>query len=134
MNHIATAKPSASGMDYSLLIMEAAMAVKMAVKMAVGTAPGAIPRPGRVPEQRVLSPEIDFRDGGGTGWVFVSWFFLLMFLGHDGLYRRRIGVGGATGCPDHRGAPPPWPRRGVVWWPCPPSLAVLVCSGWFREK
>jgi hypothetical protein len=47
MNHIATAEPSASGVDYSLLIMEAAMAVKMAVKMA----PGAIPRPGRVPKQ-----------------------------------------------------------------------------------
>ena len=34
MNHIATAEPSASGVDYSLLIMEAAMAVKMAVEMA----------------------------------------------------------------------------------------------------
>ena len=50
MNHIATAEPSASGVDYSLLIMEAAMAVKMAVKTAVEMALGAIPRPGRVPE------------------------------------------------------------------------------------
>ena len=72
MNHIATAEPSASEVDYSLLIMEAAMAVKMAVKTAVEMAPGAIPRPGRVPDQRLMSPDLDFRDGGGSGrflWV-----------------------------------------------------------------
>ena len=57
MNHIATAEPSTPGVNYSLLIMEAAMAVKMAVETAVEMAPGAIPRPGRVPEQRLLSPE-----------------------------------------------------------------------------
>ena len=72
MNHIATAEPSASGLDYSLLIMEAAMAVKMAVKTAVEMAPGAIPRPGRVPEQRLLSPELEFRDGGGAPGVFLE--------------------------------------------------------------
>ena len=72
MNHIATAKPSASGVDYSLLIMEAAMAVKMAVKTAVEMAPGAIPRPGRVPEQRLLSPKLEFRDGGGVPGVFLE--------------------------------------------------------------
>ena len=72
MNHIATAEPSASGVDYSLLIMEAAMAVKMAVKTAVEMAPGAIPRPGRVPEQRLLSPELEFRDGGGAPGVFLE--------------------------------------------------------------
>ena len=72
MNHIATAEPSALGVDYSLLIMEAAMAVKMEVKTAVEMAPGAIPRPGRVPEQRVLSPELEFRDGGGAPGVFLE--------------------------------------------------------------
>ena len=30
-------------------------------------APGAIPRPGRVPEQRLLSPESCFGDGGRDG-------------------------------------------------------------------
>ena len=74
MNHIATAEPSASGVDYSLLIMEAAMAVKMAVE----TAPGAIPRPGRVPEQRVLSPELEFRDGGGAPGVFLEFRQLVL--------------------------------------------------------
>ena len=78
MNHIATAEPSASGVDYSLLIMEAAMAVKMAVKTAVEMAPGAIPRPGRVPEQRVLSPELEFRDGGGAPGVFLEFRQLVL--------------------------------------------------------
>ena len=68
MNHIATAEPSAPGVNYSLLIMEIAMAVKMAVETAVEMTPGAIPRPGGVPEQRLLSPELEFRDGGGSGW------------------------------------------------------------------
>ena len=72
MNHIATAEPSAPGENYSLLIMEAAMAVKMAVETAVEMAPGAIPCPGRVPEQRVLSPELEFRDGGGATVTFLE--------------------------------------------------------------
>jgi hypothetical protein len=78
MNHIATAEPSASGVDYSLLIMEAAMAVKMAVKTAVEMAPGAIPRPGRVPKQRVLSPELEFHDGGGAPGVFLEFRQLVL--------------------------------------------------------
>ena len=52
INHIATVEPSAPGVDYSVLIMETAMAVKMAVETAVEMTPGAIPRPGGVPEQR----------------------------------------------------------------------------------
>ena len=72
MNHIATTEPSAPGVNYSLLIMETAMAVKMAVETAVEMTPGAIPRPGRVPEQRVLSPELEFRDGGGAPGVFLE--------------------------------------------------------------
>ena len=75
MNHIATAEPSAPGVNYSLLIMEAAMAVKMAVETAVEMAPGAIPRPGRVPEQRLLSPELEFRDVAApleSFWSFVK--------------------------------------------------------------
>ena len=33
---------------------------------------GAIPRPGGVPEQRLLSPETEFRDGGGVPGVFLE--------------------------------------------------------------
>ena len=35
-------------------------------------ASGALPRPGRVPEQRLLSPELEFRDGGGAPGVFLE--------------------------------------------------------------
>ncbi|KAK1607214.1 hypothetical protein QYE76_030887 [Lolium multiflorum] len=48
------------------------MAVKMAVKTAVEMTPGAIPRPGRVPEQRLLSPELEFRDVAAPLDVFWS--------------------------------------------------------------
>ena len=38
--------------------------MKMAV-VSMEMTPGAIPRPGGVPEQRLLSPETCLRDGGG---------------------------------------------------------------------
>ena len=49
--------------------------MKMAV-VSMEMTPGAIPRPGGVPEQRLLSPKTCLRDGGGTelfveiGFVF----------------------------------------------------------------
>ncbi|KAK1645782.1 hypothetical protein QYE76_063587 [Lolium multiflorum] len=43
------------------------MAVKMAVETVVEMTRGNS-RPGGVPEQRLLSPELEFRDGGGSGW------------------------------------------------------------------
>ena len=51
------------------------------MKMAMETmemAPGAIPRPGRVPEQRLLSPETEFRDGGGAPGVFLEFRQLVL--------------------------------------------------------
>ena len=39
--------------------------------------PGAIPRLGGVPEQRLLSPEMEFRDGGGVPGVFLEFHQLL---------------------------------------------------------
>ena len=45
----------------------------MAIKMApvlMKMAPGAIPRPGRVPEQRLLSPKTEFRMAAEHGGVF----------------------------------------------------------------
>ena len=47
------------------------MAMKMAV-VSMEMTPGAIPRPGGVPEQRLLSPETEFRDGGGAPGVFLE--------------------------------------------------------------
>jgi hypothetical protein len=46
--------------------------MKMAV-VSVEMTPGAIPRPGGVPEQRLLSPETEFRDSGGAPGVFLEY-------------------------------------------------------------
>ena len=40
--------------------------------------PGALPRPCRVPEQRLLSPELEFRDGGGAPGVFLEFRQLVL--------------------------------------------------------
>src|SRR3954468_21858307 len=50
--------PSSSG--------ETTMAMNMVVE-SMEMAPGALPHPGRVPEQRLLSPEFFFGDDGGCG-------------------------------------------------------------------
>ncbi|KAK1607990.1 hypothetical protein QYE76_031663 [Lolium multiflorum] len=55
--------------NYSLLMGAAALR-KMAVEMAAVSMEkpsGALPRPGGVPEQRLLSPRSWLRDGGGSG-------------------------------------------------------------------
>ena len=58
--------------------------MEMAVKSMAMT-PGALPHPGRVPEQRLLSPESCGGDGGG---VETFRGFLIRFLGfsRDGEY------------------------------------------------
>ena len=45
--------------------------MKMAV-VSMEMTPGALPRPGGVPEQRLPSPETEFRDGGGAPGVFLE--------------------------------------------------------------
>ena len=75
MNHIATAEPSASGVDYSLLIMEAAMAVKMAVETVVEMAPGAIPRPAGCRNREFCPPNWSFAMAAApleSFWSFVN--------------------------------------------------------------
>ena len=77
MNHIATAKPSASGVNYSLLIMGAAMAVKMAVKTAVEMAPGAIPRPAGCRNRDFCPPNWSFAMAAApleSFWSFINWY------------------------------------------------------------
>ena len=58
---------------------------------------GALPRSGRVPEQRLLSPRSWLRDGGGSGrFLWVS-SIGIGFSDPGALYRRRGGAGGLTG-------------------------------------
>ena len=57
--------------NYTLLIMGGSNGDEDgsgAMKMA----PGALPRPGRVPKQRLLSPELGFRMAAEHGDVFGS--------------------------------------------------------------
>ena len=97
--------------------------------------PGAIPRPGGVPEQRLLSPESWLRDGGGSGTFLVSWLIGLEVLGHEGLNRRRVGVRGVLGGPHSRGAPPLGRAAlwgGAPWLPSGPSSVLWKLPGKIR--
>jgi hypothetical protein len=81
------------------------------------TAPGALPHPGRVPEQRLLSPKIRQRRSCGTlsGNLLIDLGFsvLKLFIGERA--SSEVDQGGLT----HRG-------RGTPWCACP--LAPLRLS------
>ena len=71
--------------------------MKMAVESMAMT-PGAIPRPGRVPEQSLLSPETCFGDGGRDGTFRGRRLVYLGFL------CRELYIGGRA-------------RSVEAWWP-----------------
>ena len=106
--------------------------MKMAVE-SMEMAPGAIPRPGRVPEQRLLSPETWLRCDGGGGTFLEDSGLFLGFLPRGVYIGERAeseAVQGGNTCP-RRGQD--WhPRLGGVWWPCGPPPALLRASGVFR--
>jgi hypothetical protein len=83
---------------------------------------GAIPRPGRVPEQRLLSPEIGLRwrrrYGTFHGWV--PWWFRVFALG--AIYRRKGKVGRCPRGPHHGQA---WPGGATTWCGCLSALLHL---------
>ena len=73
MNHIATGRAlSLGGRTTPSSSWETATAMKMAV-VSMEMTPGAIPRPGRVPEQELLTPETRSRDGCGAAEVFLEY-------------------------------------------------------------
>ena len=68
---------------------------------SMAMAPGAIPRPGRVSKQRLLSPETSFGDGGRDG-TFRGWRPIdLGFLRREATYKRKGEVGGRLRGPHH---------------------------------
>jgi hypothetical protein len=79
-------------------------------------APGALPRPGRVPKQRLLSLEICLRRRRRCGTILGKTPIVLGFGHRKALNRRRGGVRGPPGGPHH-----PWARPGG--WACP----LMVC-------
>ena len=96
--------------------------------------PGALPHPGRVPGQRLLSPETSSRDGGGydtfSGKLpgVVGFSVARLFIGE------RAESGGGQG---HHTCP--WHGQGLaappgVWLDPGPPPDPLRCSGSFREK
>ena len=78
-------------------------------------------------------PRTWLRDGGGCVTFLVPWLILPKFLGQEGFYRRRVGVGGGLGQPDNRGARPPLGRAatmcggpGPLLWP----LSGVLKASW----
>ena len=71
--------------NYSLS-WETAAVMKMAV-VSMEEPSGALPRPGGVPEQRLLSPRSWLRDGGGSGRFLVPRLFRIEDLGQGPLNR-----------------------------------------------
>ena len=95
-------------------------------------APGALPRPGRVPEQRLLSPETWFGDDDGYGTFRGRRVIRNGVFRSEGSYRRRGDARGCTGCPYHPQARPGLgPRLGLVWLPRGTSPSPLLTPGVF---
>ena len=74
--------------------------MKMAVE-SMEMAPGAIPHPGRVPDQRLLSPETCLRWRRSYG-TFREWRLIdLGFSRREAIYRRKGEVGERPRAPHH---------------------------------
>jgi hypothetical protein len=106
--------------------METVVEARESMEMA----PGAFPHPGRVPEQRFLSPEIGLRRRRRCETFLGKTLIFLGFRSPEALYRRRGGVKGRPGGPHH---PLAWPGggRATPWCGCSlgpsgsPSVLVL---------
>ena len=125
---LATARTRSPWGNYSRSMMEAVASMEMA---SGGTSPS----------RRRAGTETSIPRNGVLRWRRRPWSLSgvssigIAFLGHEGLYRRRGGVGGARGLPPHRLARPGGhPRRLMVWAPCCPPPTLLRCSGSFRES
>ena len=105
------------------------------MKMVVASmemAPGAIPRPGKVPKQRLLSPELGFRMAAEL-WNFSGEIVDPPVSFRSGAIYSPKGV--ARRCTRRRHHPrapgDSWPRPGVVWAPPGPSQPPLLAASIF---
>jgi hypothetical protein len=106
--------------------------MEMAVE-SMEMAPGAIPRPGRVPEQRLISPKIGLQ----RRWHCDT--FLGETLIHLGFSHQRLNIGGGAMLKGTRGSHTigwraqgaPTPPGGVAtsWPPSDSSLDSVSCRG-----
>ena len=116
INHIATGmSPQPRWRTTPSSSWEGEMVMKMA-PVLMKMAPGALPRPGRVPEQRLLSPETEFRMVAEHGVVFANMTNRTRVYASGPIYRRRGGIGAARGSHTIARCGPPWatPSYGVV--------------------
>ena len=104
------------------------MAMKMAVE-SMEILPGALPRPGRVPKQRLLSPETWLRcDGDGGTFLEVSGLDLGFLCRGEYIGERAEPGGHQVGhTPPRRGRGVPAPGGGVG----PPGLPQVSPSGFW---
>ena len=104
--------------------------MEMAVK-SMAMAPGAIPRPGRVPEQRLLSPETWFRLAAELrdfSWTEAD---IPVSFRSEATYRRRDDARGHTRRP-HIGQARPGLAR--AWAMCGPLQALQQFPFWLPES
>ena len=96
---------------------------------SIEMAPGVNPRPGRVPEQELLTPETEFRMAAEHRGVFAIMTIRARVYASGAIYRRRGGVGGCLRQPRHRRArATPGPRSAMAWWPRSPTLSPVWTS------
>ena len=104
--------------------------MKMAV-MAVEMPSGGTSPSRRRAGTEILSPELEFRDGGGSGRFSGVSSIRVEDLGQEASYRRIVGR--ATVEPHNRGTRPPWaappPRVGPPGLPFGPTLALWKLPG-----
>ena len=104
--------------------------MKMAME-SMEMAPGKIPRPGRVPEQDLLTPETRFRWWRHDGTFRGRWSMILGFSRQEGINRPRYDGLGHPWAPHHFPARlEVGPRHQVVWRPrgSPPSPLWTPCT------
>jgi hypothetical protein len=106
------------------------MAMKMAVE-SMEILPGVLPRPGRVPEQRILSPETWLRCDGGGGTFLEDSGLSLGFLASGQYIGERAEPGAALvgHTPAMRGQ---GPTRAWRW--CGPTRPPPGAPFWLLES
>ena len=94
-------------------------------------APGVNPRPGRVPEQELLTPKTEFRMAAEHGDVFGIMTIHARVYASGALSSPKGSSGSVTEAPHPRRArSPPRPRRASVWGLWAPQLLPF----WLQES
>ena len=103
----------------------------MEARWPMEMAPGVNPRPGRVPEQELLTPETEFRMAAEHGDVFGIMTIRARVYASGALNSPKGSSGSVTEAPHPRRArSPPRPRPARVWGLWAPQLLPF----WLQES